>query len=122
MPFQYDRDDVLRRVVVTFQGEFDLDDGLEVLKRNRLEELGSYGILYDVRGWTGPPSISDLRVFMSEEASNISREGPRGPIAILATEPIMYNMACTYAVLGRPILNIKVFRDRAEAEAWLMSA
>jgi len=119
MSFQYDRDDALRRIVVTYEGEFDFADGMAVLERHRIEDVGSYAILYDVRRWTGSPSMSDLRVFMSEDAANVSPSGSRGPIAILVTEPVMYSRACTYAVLGSPALNIKVFRDRSEAENWL---
>jgi hypothetical protein len=121
MSFQYDRDDSIRRVVVTYQGEFEVADGMAVLERHQREDVGNYGILYDVRRWTGFPSIPDLRLFMSKNAADISHNETRGPIAILATEPVMYSRACAYAVLGRPILNIKVFRDSAEAETWLTS-
>jgi len=121
MSFQYERDDANRRVLVTFSGDFSMAEGFAVLERNQSENVGGYAVIYDVRGWTGPPSISDLRNFMTKEASNVSPTGQRGPIAILAVDPIMYSMACTYAVLGKPALNIRVFRDRRDADAWLMT-
>jgi hypothetical protein len=48
-----------------------------------------------------------------------SRAAARGPIAILATDPLVYDLACSYAALGRSTLTIEVFRDPDEAEQWL---
>jgi hypothetical protein len=64
---------------------------------------------------TGKPTVNELRLFMSLDTSH----QPHGPEAILASDPILYAVACTYAALGRPMLTIEVFRDRAEAEEWL---
>ena len=65
-------------------------------------------MLYDLRGMTGEPTMADLRQFMSE-AAQITR--PRGLLAIVATDPVIYARACTYATLGRATLNVKVFRN-----------
>jgi hypothetical protein len=118
MPFRYERDDIKRRVVVTFQGAFQKNEGLTVLERHRLEGLGGYSVVYDLLGMTGLPTLADLRLFMSQE-STISTDKSRGPIAILAKDQSMYAMACTYAALGGSKLNIRVFRERAEGDTWL---
>ena len=55
---------------------------------------------------TGEPAIDDLRQFMSEAERTTQ---PRGPIAILATDPIIYGRACTYAALTRATLTVEVF-------------
>src|SRR6266852_4140104 len=117
MPIRYERDDVNRRVVVTVQGPFAVADFLAVIERQRGDEAWTYGMLYDLRGMTGEPAIDDLRQFMSEAARTTQ---PRGPIAILATDPAIYRRACTYAALGRSTtLTIGVFRDLDKAEEWL---
>ena len=52
--------------------------------------------------------------------SSVRVEGPRGPVALLATDPTLYSRLCRYAALGRlTTLTIDVFRDRSEAEQWL---
>jgi hypothetical protein len=116
MPIRYERDDVRRCVVITMQGPFEPADFLAVIQRWRDEAIGDYGMLYDLRGMTGAPSITDLRQFMSEAAQTTR---PRGPIAIVATEPVIYGRACMYATLGRATLTIQVFRYLERAEEWL---
>src|SRR5712692_7677704 len=101
MPIRYERDDVRGRVVVTIQGEFQTDDMLAIMWRQRVEDTWSYGILYDLRGMTGEPTIADLRQLMSEAATRRHGEGPRGPVALMATDPELYGRLCTYAALGR---------------------
>ena len=114
MPIRYELDDVHRRVVVTVQGLFAPADFLAVIERRRADNTGAYGILYDLRGMTGEPTIADLRQFMSAAAQTTR---PRGPIALVATDPALYARACTYAAMGRSTkLMIEVFRDLAEAE------
>jgi hypothetical protein len=116
MSIRYERDDARRRVVISMQGPFEPADFLAVIERWRGEDIGAYGMLYDLRGMTGEPTIPDLRQFMGE-AAQVNR--PRGPIAILATGPEIYRRACTYATLGRATLTIEVFRDPNEVEQWL---
>jgi hypothetical protein len=119
MPFRYERSDVKQQVVVTLYGRFSRDEGFEILNRHRAEKIGSYGVIYELLGLHGEPTIDDMRSFMAEEC-NIQAEVSRGPIAIVAKPgTTIYKMACTYAVLGRPNLRVEVFHDRQEAEAWL---
>jgi hypothetical protein len=120
MPFQYERDDVKQQIVVTLRGAFDRDESLQILQRHRSEDFGDYSVLYDVLELSGEPTTTDMRLFMAEEMA-IPTE-TRGPIAIVATANTkIYAMACTYVVLGRPKLKIEVFRQRGEAEAWLLA-
>jgi hypothetical protein len=120
MPISYERDDTRRRVVITVQGPFLVDDALAIMARQRAEHTWPYGILYDLRGMTGEPTMAELRQVMTEAATQHLGQGSRGPIALLATEPTLYSRLCTYAALGQSTsLTIGVFRDRAEAEQWL---
>ena len=116
MPIHYELDDLRRRVVVTIQGPFAPSDFLTIIERRRADNTGAYGILYDLRGMTGEPTIADLQQFMNAAAQTTR---PRGPIALLA-EPAHYIRACTYADMGRSTaLVIEAFYDPDEAERWL---
>jgi hypothetical protein len=117
MPIRYERDDSRRCVVVTVQGAVEPNDALAIIERQRLEDAWSYGLLYDLPLMTGRLTLPELRPILSRATQNRS-SALRGPIAILATDPIVYNMACSYAALGRSTLTVEVFRDWAEAEQW----
>jgi len=120
MPIRYELDDLHRRIVVTAQGPFETNDILAITARQRAEHTWTYGILYDLRGMTGEPAVADLQQLMSEAAELRQGEGPRGPVALLATDQALYGRLCTYAALGRSTtLTVEVFRDSDEAEQWL---
>lgn len=116
MPIRHDRDDVLRRVVVRIEGPFQTGDVMAFLEQHRLSDAWSYGMLYDLRGMTGQPTLEEQRALMSR---GVQAGRQRGPLAILVTDPEMYKKACAYAALGHAMLTIGVFRDAGEAEAWL---
>jgi hypothetical protein len=122
MPIQYARDDAHRRLMVTVEGPFQRSEILTVIERQRAEDTWSYGLLYDLRRVTGHPTLAELREIMDDAAAWRAAEGPRGPVALLATEPIMYGRLCTYAALGQSKLTIQVFRDLDQADAWLAAA
>ena len=117
MPIRYELDDLRRRVVVTVDGNFTPEDFRAILEQRRADKTEGYGILCDLRGMTGEPTIDDLGQFLSAAAQTTR---PRGSIAFLATEPLLYARACTYAIMGRSTeFTIEVFRDRIEADDWL---
>jgi len=116
MPIRYERDDARRRVVVTIKGAFAIEDFLAVIERQRGDNASAYGLLYDLRGMTGAPTIAELRQAMSQSVQTHRR---RGPLALLATDPALYDRAYTYAALGYSTLTVGVFRDWGEAEQWL---
>ena len=119
MPIDYERDDVNRRVLITFQGEFHAPDVFAVIARYHAEDTWSYGLIWDTRRLTGTPTLADLRQFIRQDAQDRPGAGTRGPVAILATNPFVYGLACSYAALGRSKMTIGVFRDVEEADAWL---
>jgi hypothetical protein len=119
MAYQYHRDDVNRRVVVTIAGRYSKDESLEIVRRHQMEAIGSYGILYDLMNMTGKQTLAEMREVIANKLS--SNVGRLGPVAVLACEPEVYSAACTYAALasGKLVIVIEVFRDRADAETWL---
>jgi hypothetical protein len=120
MPIRYERNDSRRRMVVTMKGAFQTDDVLAIMARQRVENTWTYGVLYDLRGVTPQPTFADLGQIMSHAAVNRRGEGPHGPVALLATEPGLYDRLRAYAALGRSTrLTIEVFRNWGEAQQWL---
>ncbi len=119
MPVRYERDDARRRVVVTVQGEFQTSDMLPVSEGQGAEDTSGYGMLFDLRRMTGHATPADLRKMIDQAASSRPAAQLRGPVAIVATDPILYRVACTYAALGHAKLAIQVHRDLDEADLWL---
>jgi hypothetical protein len=95
MPIRYELDDLQRRIVVTVEGLFFTDDILAIMARQRAEQTWTYGILYDLRGMTGEPTIAELRELMNEAARRHLGQAPRGPVALLATDAALYARLCT---------------------------
>jgi hypothetical protein len=121
MPLACERDDFKRRVVATSTGPFQAGDVFDLLMRQREDGTWAYGVLYDTRGQTGYPTIEELREFLTLGSETDSDQRPRGPMAFLATEATAYRVACAYEALGGSTRKVAVFRDRSEAEQWLIA-
>jgi hypothetical protein len=119
VPVQYERDDVRRRVVITVQGAIQTSDMLTAIERQRAEDTWNYGTLFDLRRVAGHPTVAELRDLMSQASVHPIAAGRPGPIALLATEPSLYNRLCTYAALTQGTLTLEVFRDVDDADHWL---
>jgi hypothetical protein len=119
MPVQYERVDARRRVVVTEHGVLKTSDMLAVIERQRAEDTWNYGTLFDLRRTAEPPTVAELRDLMSQAPVHPMAAGRPGPIALLATEAILYSRLCSYAALTQGKLTIEVFRDVDEADRWL---
>ena len=119
MPFLYERDDVKRRVIVTWTGAFQAADVIDLLRRQREDGTWTYGLLLDTLVMTGHPNVGELRQFVKLESETDSQQRARGPLAFVATDPKVYLAACTYAMLGPSTRKIEVFRNRDEADLWL---
>jgi hypothetical protein len=118
MPIRYERDDTSRRVVVTMDGPFNTAV-FRAVNELHSPDTWSYGMLFDLRGMTGEPTIAELRQIMNESVARRPGTGARGPVAILAIDPALYGRMCTYAALRRATLTIEVFRYLDRAEEWL---
>jgi len=119
MPFKYERDEVHHRIVITFEGVFQISDALASVERRRAESATSQAVLVDIRALVGHPSLEDLRQLLREELSIPTGGRPRGPVAIVATASSLYTKACTFAALAQSKLKVRVFREVGEADSWL---
>jgi hypothetical protein len=122
VPVTYERDDIKHRVVITFPGEYQTADGMAAIEQHHAAGVWTYGVLYDLRSLKGHPNVADLKAYMERDVQPPAGETrPRGPIAILTADPIVYGLACTYAALARSTMTIQVFRDWPDADHWLIA-
>ena len=122
MPITYQRDDKLRRIVVTTIGIVGLDDMLAVVDRQANEGTWQYGILYDSRRVASVASQTDVRAGVRHVEALSRTHGPRGPVAFVTTLPAAYGMVRMYSTLSGQVKQaVEVFRDIGDAERWLAS-
>ena len=120
MPITYERDDKLRRIVVTTIGIVGLDDMLAVVDRQANEGTWQYGILYDSRRVASVASQTDVRAGVRHVEVLSRTYGKRGPVAFVTTMPAAYGMVRMYSTLsGQVQQSVEVFRDIGDAERWL---
>ena len=120
MPITYERDDKLRRIVVTTIGIVGLDDMLAVVDRQASEDTWEYGILYDSRRVASVASQTDVRAGLRHVELLSRTHGKRGPVAFVTTMPAAFGMVRMYSTLsGQVQQSVEVFRDIGDAERWL---
>lgn len=120
MPMQYKRSDAKRVVVITLEGVLPTTEELLMLfERHGTEDVWHYAMLYDLRLMTGRPSFDYLREIMGKIGSLVPSSRPRGPVALLTLDPIIYSACCAYVALRRSKQKLQVFRDLDEANTWL---
>jgi hypothetical protein len=120
MPLHYTRDDRKRRIVVTSVGPVTLADALAIIDRQAAEGAWSYGVLYDTRASADAPSAADLNQLVLRVGALTVKHGPRGRVALVASDPSLSKMGRRYAKLGDlTALDVRLFATLSEAEAWL---
>ena len=120
MAIQYHRDDERRRIVITTDAHVKVDDLIGLIERQAAEGAWRYGVLYDARARTNDPTMEEVHQVVLRVGALTTSRGPRGPIAIVTTNPRLFKWSRTYATLGKlTALDAAVFTTIAEAEQWL---
>jgi hypothetical protein len=119
MSISYARDDSRRLVTVTFDGPFSLRETVATLDRQAAEGTWPYARLYDQRRLDPPPSSHEIRVVLEAVRARIREHGPRGPVAILTDQAVVYGTVRQYMLLADDEPSVALFRDAEEAERWL---
>ena len=120
MPVRYQRDDERRRILITTEWPFDLDELKANLDRQIAEGTWSYGVIYDARGFVGDPPSHDVLTMLSHYVGRlIAHHGPRGPVALVAVKPAWYGMHRMYSMQNADVSLVRPCKDFAEAEQWL---
>jgi hypothetical protein len=105
-------------VVITIAGPFNVSDVRACVEQLRAEGAWSHRWLYDLRRMTTGPSRETLAEF-ADLAKPRPGELPRGPVAVVSTNPVIYGSACLYAAMVGAHTMVSIFRDRDEADSWL---
>jgi hypothetical protein len=123
VPIHYERDDTRRRIVIMTTGHVTSEDVGGVLERQAREGAWSYSVLYDARAGRNVPSIDDVRRLVLHVGQLTCRYGPRGPVALVTTNPELSRIGRAYANFGElTSLDVDVFTDVEAAERWLDKA
>jgi hypothetical protein len=119
MPITYERDDLRRRITVTLEGRFDVDEIVAAIDRQASERTWHHSRLYDARRLHEAPSSAQIRALLGHVRERTRMHGPRGPVAVVTDHLAVYGMVRMYMSLGENDGTVEVFRDIAEADSWL---
>jgi hypothetical protein len=120
MPITVERDDSRRLMVARAVGLVLPDELFEFVRRERNGPYAGYALLFDATGARTRAEPADVQRLLNQVLTDAAVSGPRGPVAIVATEDIG-ELARTYeaASHGAGLHVIRVFRSRDRAQRWL---
>jgi hypothetical protein len=121
MPIHVTRDDSTRRFTAVGEGTLTAADILGFMAEHRVGSYRPYGLLFDIRNADLQVSAADVRGFAERTDPLTITQGPRGPVAIVATQPAIYGLSRMYETLAdlRQLPPFRTFQDSDDAIAWL---
>ena len=120
MPIEYVLDRARQRLTIIGQDPIGEPDVVEWLERQAADGAWAYGTLVDLRFVNWNPSTAEVRGFLRQIEILSATHGQRGPVAIVATQPVLFGMAHMYSALSDPVAGpVEAFYKLAEAERWL---
>ena len=117
----YHRDDRQRRIIIQLDGAFELAAVLALVDRLAADEAWAYGLLYDTRALTGAPTMTEMQTVI-DRVQVMTAGRPRGPVAVVAPDVTVHEIAQVYANRLASTMNIAVFRTLDEGRQWLDEA
>ena len=122
MAISVEADGARRLLVATVSGEVTFPDLLEFFATARSGEGHDWPMLVDITGATTEIGSAKMQRVADHVGKVVARDGHRASAAIFAPTDVSFGMARMYQTLceSRGIDVIRVFRVRAEAEAWLL--
>ena len=120
MPVEWTRDDARRLFTAVATGPLILAEVLVMTQTYRIGEYRPYKLLFDASAATTDARTPEVRSLVAGIGA-AARESARGPVAVVATDSVLYGMARMYQTLAEEVgvSNIRVFRTVADAEEWL---
>src|ERR1700688_583726 len=120
MPIQYVLDHARRRLTIIGRDPAGVPDVLGWLARQAADGAWAYGTLDDLRLVSLNPTTADVQRILDQVKTLSATHGRRGPVAVVATEPVLFGMARVYAALSDMAAgDVGVFYEIAAAEQWL---
>jgi len=119
MPFLFMRCEEKRRARARFSGDtVTYADALTLVETQAASGAWTYPLLVDLtHAATGitPAEIHQL----ARRVEALSRHERRGPVCIVAPQPVAFGMSRMYQTLTDGVMTLAVVHDEHEAEAWL---
>jgi hypothetical protein len=121
VPVEYVLDHARQRLTIIGRDPVGLPDVLAWLERQAADGAWPYGTLDDLRLVTWNPTTEEVRRVLRRIGTLSVTHGPRGPVAIVATNPALFGMARMSVALGDQAAGhvVDVFYALPEAERWL---
>jgi hypothetical protein len=120
MPISYVIDQKQRLVRTTVNGSVEVEEIVGHLQNQRRDKTVASRELVDIRGVTAPYMTSSQIWQAAQAVLAITLEERAGPRAVLVTNEAVYGMTRMFATLVEDTFPIRVFRDLAAAEHWLL--
>src|SRR5512135_1689224 len=99
MPFTYTRDNVRRRITVTWSGTFSRTEIIDMMNRLCADGTWPFAVLNDARGLAGAAEQDDVRALVAHAVSLRREHGKRGPMATVTTDPAQFGTGRMYEAL-----------------------
>jgi hypothetical protein len=117
MSVEYVLDRVRARLTIVGQDSIGEPEVVKWLGRQAVDGAWAYSTLVDLRLVVWNPTTEEIRRILHRIVTLSVTHGPRGPVAVVATQPALFGMAHMYAALSDQA--VEAFYDFAEAERWL---
>lgn len=120
MPVAYLPDATRQRVIITLTGVVPVEQVIAMLDLQVKEGTWAWSALYDGSHRTAAFSSAEIHRFAAAANNLATRQGPRGPVAIVRPTDLGYGTARMFSMLSdKHAVAVQVFRDLASAEHWL---
>ena len=108
-------------ILATAVGSLTLDELRDFLRTARTGEHRSWPLLFDASAASTEITAGQIGGLASDVGGMVRREGPRAPVAMVASNPALFGVMRMYQALCETegFDAICVARTRAEAELWL---
>jgi hypothetical protein len=117
MPIEYVLDRARQRLTIVGRDPVGELDVLSWLVRQAADDAWAFGTLVDLRLVAWNPTTEEIRRILGRIVTLSVTHGPRGPVAVAATQPALFGMAHMYSALSDQA--VEAFYELAEAERWL---
>jgi hypothetical protein len=121
MPITVTREDERRRFTAIGKGPLSAEEILVFMAGHRVGEYRPYAMLLDVTEATFEVTVEDMHAFASRGDALRTAEGPRGPVAIVASRPGVFGLSRMYETLAeiKDLPPVRVFHTTQAADEWL---
>jgi hypothetical protein len=99
MPIEYVLDRARHRLTIVGRDPVGEPDGVEWLERQAVDAAWAYGALVDLRLVAWNPTTEEIRRILRWVVTLSVLRGPRGPVAVVATQPALFGMLIAHQCL-----------------------